>query len=52
MKKNYKILVTGVAGFIGSKVCEELQRKKYSIIGVDNLSSGKKKKYSKEYYFF
>ena len=43
MKKNYKVLVTGVAGFIGSKVCEELQRNKFSIIGVDDLSSGKKK---------
>jgi len=52
MKKNYKILVTGVAGFIGSKVCEELQRKKYSIIGVDNLSSGKKKNIPKNIIFF
>ena len=41
MKKKDKILVTGVAGFIGSKVCKELQ-KKFSIVGVDDLSSGKK----------
>ena len=52
MKKKYKVLVTGVAGFIGSNVCKELQRNKFSIIGVDDLSSGKKKKYSKKYYFF
>lgn len=47
MKKKYKILVTGVAGFIGSKVCKELQRNKYSIVGVDDLSSGKKKIFQK-----
>ena len=47
MKKNNKILVTGVAGFIGSKVCKELHRKKFSIIGVDDLSSGKKKIFQK-----
>ena len=35
--------MTGVAVFIGSKVCKELQRNKFSIIGIDDLSSGKKK---------
>ena len=52
MKKTYKVLVTGVAGFIGSKVCEELQRKKFSIIGVDDLSSGKKRNIPKNITFF
>ncbi|MDC0914947.1 NAD-dependent epimerase/dehydratase family protein [Candidatus Pelagibacter sp.] len=52
MKKKYKILVTGVAGFIGSKVCKELQRNKYSIVGVDDLSSGKKKNIPKNITFF
>ena len=52
MKKNYKILVTGVAGFIGSKVCKELQRNKFSIIGIDDLSSGKKKNIPKNITFF
>ena len=52
MKKNSKILVTGVAGFIGSKVCEELQRNKFSVIGVDDLSSGKKKNIPKNITFY
>ena len=39
MKKN--ILITGVAGFIGSKVAEKFVKKKYNVIGVDNLSTGK-----------
>ena len=51
MKKKDKILVTGVAGFIGSKVCKELQKKKFSIVGVDDLSSGKKKIFQKTSFF-
>ena len=35
-----KILVTGVAGFIGFHVAEELlKNKNYKIIGIDNLDS-------------
>lgn len=33
-----KILVTGVAGFVGSKVAEMLLKDKYQVIGVDNLN--------------
>jgi len=33
-----KILVTGAAGFIGSKVSEMLLEKGYNVIGVDNLN--------------
>ena len=33
-----KILVTGVAGFIGSKVSEMLLKDGYNVIGVDNLN--------------
>lgn len=33
------ILVTGAAGFIGSKVCELLQAEGRSVIGVDNLNA-------------
>ncbi|HMY68953.1 MAG TPA: NAD-dependent epimerase/dehydratase family protein, partial [Leptospiraceae bacterium] len=33
-----KILITGVAGFIGSNVCRHLLGKGYHVIGIDNLS--------------
>lgn len=33
-----KIIVTGVAGFIGSKVAEKLLENKKEIIGIDNLN--------------
>lgn len=36
MKK--KIMITGVAGFIGSNVCKHLLQKGYSVVGIDNLS--------------
>ncbi len=35
-----RILVTGVAGMIGSHFLDELLKKQYSVIGVDNLSFG------------
>jgi UDP-glucose 4-epimerase len=38
-----KILVTGAAGFIGSKICTELIRRKYTVIGCDDFSTGSKK---------
>ncbi len=40
-KKKYKWLITGVAGFIGSNLLEELLNLNQDIIGIDNLSSGK-----------
>lgn len=33
-----KIIVTGCAGFIGSRVCEMLMDKGHSVIGIDNLN--------------
>jgi len=33
-----KILVTGIAGFIGSKVAEKLLEKNFNVIGIDNLN--------------
>ena len=33
-------LVTGGAGFIGSHLVEELVRRKYKVIVLDNLSTG------------
>ena len=38
-----KILVTGAAGFIGSKICTELIRRKFTVIGCDDFSTGSKK---------
>ncbi len=35
-----RILVTGVAGMIGSHFLDELLKKKYNVIGLDNLSYG------------
>ena len=39
MKKN--VLVTGCCGFIGSNMCDFLLKKKYNIIGIDNLLTGR-----------
>jgi len=37
-----KILITGVAGFIGSNLADKLLQKGYKVIGLDNLSYGVK----------
>ncbi len=36
-----KVLITGVAGFIGSHVAARFLKEGYDVIGVDDLSSGK-----------
>lgn len=36
-----KILITGIAGFIGSNVAEKLVELNHKVIGIDNLSTGK-----------
>ena len=38
--KNIKILVTGSAGFMGSHLYDQLERKGCSVFGVDDLSGG------------
>ena len=35
-----RILVTGVAGFIGSAIAEKLLDLEYEVFGIDDLSSG------------
>jgi len=47
-----KILVTGGAGFIGSNVVDGYIEKGYSVVVVDNLSSGKKENLNPEATFF
>ena len=39
-KSPQKILVTGVAGFLGSHLAEKLSEMNHEIIGVDNLMGG------------
>ena len=36
-----KILVTGAAGFLGSKVFNNLAKEGYNVYGIDNLRRGK-----------
>ena len=38
---SYTWLVTGVAGFIGSNILEELLRLDQKVVGIDNFSTGK-----------
>lgn len=37
-----KILITGVAGFIGSNLAQELLAHGYTVVGIDNMSQGDK----------
>ena len=41
-KKKYKLLITGVAGFIGSNLLEELLLLNQKVYGIDNFSNGSK----------
>tara|TARA_B100000989_G_scaffold297994_1_gene285612 strand:+ start:1030 stop:1971 length:942 start_codon:yes stop_codon:yes gene_type:complete len=47
-----KILITGVAGFIGSNLAKHLLKKNYQIYGIDNLSTGFKKNIPKAVKFY
>ena len=47
-----KILVTGVAGFLGSHLAEKLCELNYEVIGVDNMSGGYKDNVTKKVKFF
>jgi len=46
------ILITGVAGFIGSNLAKRLIEEGYNVIGIDNLSSGVREQVPKEVLFF
>ncbi len=39
-KNQYRWLITGVAGFIGSNLLEKLLKKNQKVIGLDNFSTG------------
>lgn len=39
--KPKKVLVTGVAGMLGSHFLDEILKKDYTVVGIDNLSFGK-----------
>ena len=45
------ILITGVAGFIGSKLSSYLLKNNHNVYGVDNLWKGKFKNIPKEVFF-
>ncbi|MFA6461403.1 MAG: NAD-dependent epimerase/dehydratase family protein [Candidatus Woesearchaeota archaeon] len=47
-----KVLVTGGAGFIGSHIVDLLIRKGYSVVIVDNLSTGNKKNINSQAKFY
>ena len=34
------LLITGVAGFLGSHLCDLFLKKKFKVIGIDNLITG------------
>jgi UDP-N-acetylglucosamine 4-epimerase len=40
LDKPYRWFVTGVAGFIGSNLLEQLLRQDQLVVGVDNFSTG------------
>ncbi|WP_149304944.1 NAD-dependent epimerase/dehydratase family protein [Pareuzebyella sediminis] len=41
IKESKKILVTGVAGFLGSNLLDKLLREGHDVVGIDNLSMGR-----------
>jgi len=47
-----KILVTGVAGFLGSHLAEKLSELNHDVIGIDNMSGGYKDNVPKKVKFF
>jgi len=52
MNKPKKILVTGVAGFLGSHLSEKLADQGHKVIGIDNMTGGYKDNIPKNIEFF
>ena len=47
-----RVCVTGCAGFIGSHLCDKLIEEGHEVIGIDNLSSGKRENINPQVDFF
>ena len=47
-----KILITGIAGFIGSKLAKKLILKGYKVVGIDNFITGYKQNVPKKCKFY
>ena len=47
-----KILITGVAGFLGSHLSEKLAELGHEVVGVDNMTGGYKDNIPKNINFF
>ena len=52
IKKKYKILITGVAGFLGSHLAEKLLKLGHHIVGIDNMVGGYEDNVLKEIEFY
>ena len=52
MSKSKKILVTGVAGFLGSHLAEKLSQLNHKVVGIDNMSGGYEDNVPKNVEFF
>ena len=52
MSKSKKILITGIAGFLGSHLAEKFIEKNHKVVGVDNMQSGYSDNIPKESEFY
>lgn len=50
-KSEIKVLITGVAGFIGSNLADRLIREGFHVVGIDNLAYGVKEQIPKKVNF-
>ena len=52
MAKSQKILITGVAGFLGSHLAEKLSSMNHEVVGIDNMLGGYRDNVPKNIEFF